>query len=893
MVTRTEAIKNFLKAMTHPDLAEMYSHDMECQVNVVQGTGERVGGEFKGRKWHGYSDGIQTWKSFRIPYNANTEPNYDDKEIKFDLAVHADGIGMTGWDWSNRCSKWLAYDFDAIAGHSEGLQYSELLEIEKVAIEIPWITARHSTSGHGLHLYVFLNNVPTKNHNEHAALARAILSKMSSIAGYNFENKVDICGGNMWIWHRKMKGTNGLELIKQGSVLEEIPKNWKDHIKVITGRRRRTMPNFVQSEKSADARLFEEISGQRSKTDLDEDHLKLIKWLEERKTQSWWDSDHNMLVTHTFHLKEAHTALEFRGIFDTVAKGTEAGADHNSFMFPMRNGAWAVRRYTIGVTEHETWDQDTHGYTRCYFNKEPDLATASRAYEGTEHPSGGYIYRHADDAVKAAQSLGVDLGLPNWAMGKKTKLKAHKDGRLIAEVERDAQSDVPQDMKGWIAEGKSWKKIFNIQVSGTREPEVGNYDDITRHLVTESGDDYGWVIKSTNKWINEPLAHVKVALEATGATPKEVKLILGQSIFQHWKLVNKPFQPEYPGDRQWNRNAAQLKFLPTEDRENLKYPTWLKILEHCGSGLDATIKENGWAKANGILTGADYLKCWLASLFQKPREPLPYIFFYGPQNSGKSIFHESINLLLTKGVERADLALTSQQGFSGELENAILCVVEETDLRKNRVAYNRIKDWVTAPQLVIHKKGQTPYHIPNTTHWVQCGNDSNECPVFPGDTRITLGYVDLLDPLEMIPKRKIIPLLEKEAPDFLAEIIKLEIPESNDRLNVPVIATEEKKAIEKANQTMLEMYLDENCYCVQGERIKFSELYDKFQEWLEPNEVHNWSKIRVGRELPPRHPKGRLPQTGEHWIGNIAWEPSQSKEPRLILVDGKLMNEDG
>jgi len=119
MVTRSESIKLFLDAMAPPELAALYHLGMECQVNVAQDGGERTDGEFKGRKWHGWTDGMTTWKTFRIPYKADTNPEYLDKAIRFDLAAHAEGIGLTGWDWQRKVSRWVAYDFDAIMGHSE------------------------------------------------------------------------------------------------------------------------------------------------------------------------------------------------------------------------------------------------------------------------------------------------------------------------------------------------------------------------------------------------------------------------------------------------------------------------------------------------------------------------------------------------------------------------------------------------------------------------------------------------------------------------------------------------------------------------------------------------------------------------------------------------------
>ena len=118
MPTKTEAIKSFLLAKTHPDLAALYSYDMEVQVNVAQDGGTRTEGEFKGRKWVAWTDGTQTWKPFRVPWKAMTQPEFTDSEIKYDLAAHVEGIGLTGWDWVNKVSRWGAFEFDSITGHS-------------------------------------------------------------------------------------------------------------------------------------------------------------------------------------------------------------------------------------------------------------------------------------------------------------------------------------------------------------------------------------------------------------------------------------------------------------------------------------------------------------------------------------------------------------------------------------------------------------------------------------------------------------------------------------------------------------------------------------------------------------------------------------------------------
>ena len=184
-MNKTEAIRRFLQQFTHSDLAALYNHNMEVQVNVAQDGGSRVEGDYKGRQWHGWTDGAQTWKSFRVPYKAKSEPEYTDRPITFDLVEHAEGIGLTGWDWVDRVSRWVGFDFDAIVGHADAhtrkLSEEELEDIKKLINNVPWVTLRKSTSGKGLHLYVFMEPFATKNHTEHAAVARAILSKLSLI----------------------------------------------------------------------------------------------------------------------------------------------------------------------------------------------------------------------------------------------------------------------------------------------------------------------------------------------------------------------------------------------------------------------------------------------------------------------------------------------------------------------------------------------------------------------------------------------------------------------------------------------------------------------------------------------------------------------------------------
>ena len=867
-VNRTELIKSFLEEKTLPDLAALYSHDMECQVIVSRGNGEVIRAEYRGKEYQAYTDGTQRWKSFRVPYRAGTTPEYDDKPIGFDLHEHAEGIGMTGWNWKEQKSIYVAFDFDSMVTHSSGLTDLELADILHKVEDIPWVTVRKSTSGRGYHLYVFLEPVETANHHEHAALARAILSKMSALAGTDFSTKVDICGGNMWVWHTKMYGEDGkiigYECVKQGTILSDIPVNWRAHIRVAK-----------KMSRSADLKLpdveeadLDNVLNERALIPLDEEHTRLIRALD--GTESWWDADHHLLVTHTWSLKQAHEALELKGVYDTVSTGTAEGQDHNCFALPRRNGSWIVRRYSQ-VAENPPWYVDRYGFSCCDFNCEPDMESLARALGGIETERRGFLFPDTQIPEQILQLLKSTLGLPR-AIDREVTMRVGKNGRLIIKIKRDAMDD-KANFPGFEANKDStWTKILRDVSTRSEEVKDTEYDHLLRHIVSTSGDSAGWVITTNERFINEPLVHVNLAMKARGLSGPEVIGATGAAILSPWFLVNIPFEKEYPGERRWNRDAPQLLFALNEDRDALYYPTWMKILNHCGTGLNSAVRKDSWCQEHGLENGADYLKCWCASLFQEPAQPLPYLFFFGPQNSGKSIFHEALGVLFSPGYMKADNALTSTQSFNGELQNAILCAVEETDLSHNKSAYNKIKDYVTAPQLAIRPLYQTTFLVTNMTHWVQCANEQRFCPILPGDTRVVI--VEVPEIKEIIPKRQMMDALRAEASDFLTEMMRMTLPPSPDRLNVPPIRTEAKDTLENANRNELQVFLEDSCYEVPGESIPLAALYETFLTTINTAQAARWSKIRMTRELPSKFPKGRHP-SGKHIVGNISFE----KEP--------------
>ena len=163
-------------------------------------------------------------------------------------------------------------------------------------------------------------------------------------------------------------------------------------------------------------------------------------------------------------------------------------------MFPMLDGVWRVYRFSPGITEAETWQQDGEGWTCCYFNRVPDLALASRMAGGAEtsRNGGGFVFNQAANAVKAAEALGQRIELPEKWLDSEVQLKKTKDGRLAAMVKQPevAKGDnVENPGEGWVKHrGGWWEQFFNTRTEPKEEElGLGQHDDILRCLYTPAG----------------------------------------------------------------------------------------------------------------------------------------------------------------------------------------------------------------------------------------------------------------------------------------------------------------------------------------------------------------------------------------------------------------------
>lgn len=910
----TDAISKLLHMKTHDNLAEMYHEGMECQINV-----KNMGQKKSEEGAYFEDDAGNKWYNIRIPKHADTKPEFDlDRQVAFDLERYTLGIGLTGWNWKDLKSVFCIYDFDTIIGHSDAhtakISDEEMERVREAASNIPWVTTRKSTGGKGLHLHIEFP-IPeseddklfmkTHNHTEHAALARALLGQMSALADYDFSAAVDICGGNTWFCHSKMAQSDGLGLttIKHAERpidVQEIPKNWRDHIKVTAGKSMKAIPESVMKAGLED-QYTQMVSG-RKFIELDTKHKDLFKFLTDNGLYWHWEGeDVRRLVTHTRHLKQAYQRMVYssgervEGYFATTSSGS---TEYNCYCFPIKNGGWIVRRYSPGAKEHEAWNQDGSGWTRCWFNRAVPFEVACRAAGGTVHPDKGYfLFKDGISAAEALKILNLECKIPQTHTDIPVILRLNKFAK-VSIIYEEADSLAAKGLGvGWFFDAKkkeiSYTFTDNIVIEVDESEDTTDVDAMLRHLVAQ-GMDAGWCLQNQHGWTFEPIANIKLALGgAMGFGPKQREQMLGSSVVDAWDVVNRPFQNEYPGARIWNKDAAQLAFTPdlVADVNAKDYKNWSAILNHIGGGLTEYILTDKWCVDNGIRTGGEYLFLWCASLFQHPMEPLPYLFLYGKQNTGKSMFHEALSMLFTKGYVRADSALSPKNDFNGELEGAVLCVVEETNLGGSQTSANKFKDWVTSPKMSIHPKGGTPFIVDNSSHWVQCANDPSYCPQLDNDTRVTMVYVPQLTRDNYIPKGVFEVMLKKEAQSFTSALMQATIPKSNDRLRIPIIETQEKKMAEADNKCPVVAFLEENCSYTEGQAIPVQELHDMFLKGVDKAEASMWSRTKFRTTIPLQYARGKF-LDNKLYVGNIWWRGKDiaiRRDGKFIVHDGKII----
>jgi len=852
-----EAIWNFLtnREADSPFLIPLWSTSLETQVMTSR---EGVTDEDEPNLFYD-PETNERWKDFRWPWKAGTNPRYTDPPITFSPAARVERVGTTWWDFENKRSIAIGIDID-FQGEKSSTTNTNTTDTLNDIVErlktLDYVTIVRSTGGRGLHVYVFFENCPdARNHHDHTLVARKTLRLIGQDLDYPLENHVDCVGAVFWIWAASSPdGHPGFSLVKSGGKLDAS--------------RLASIELPTPSVRGRSAADFEVV-------EFEEEHKRILEAIQVEPFYFNIRHDLNLVHTHTRAIKQAiDHGLQVAGEFTTVSDGTDPNSA-NCFMAPQRGGSFRVVRF--GQSQHEPDWEFVNERNFCYLNEDVPFQERLSAVS-KERKAGRYIV-DPDSITELCESLGEPLDSPVpdtadevWAV--------LIDGGF--QVSFKAKLDETPD--GWTKKGNrgEYTRTVSVERRGDLKQRMLRRADEKIRFVVQDGNPRGWFHKSGPGWL-EHRSYTELSCVVQSLFSEFERLAHTTMMENPWELVTKPFHPEYPGGRQWNRGAPQLLVEPAESGGD--HPHFDMILEHIGGDLNTTVQQNEWCRKAGINTGADYLRAWIACLIHHTDQPLPYLFLVGPQNSGKSIFHEMMKFLFTHGITSANSALTSN--FNGELSGCFLVYVEERDLAdKRHDAYSKIKEWVTGRDLLVQEKYQTPYTTPNYLHFVQMANSSTHLPLEDGDTRVVACDVPALQ--NPIPKAIMEKSLSDEAPRFLRTLLNTIIPAPIDRMRIPALKTTTKELMEQKARSPLMVFAGASLYKVDGHKIDLEEFYERFKGFCQATNDSAPPPFTVQQELMLRSDRFTIGMKGQRvYLLNVSFDQDARPKAKPLVPNSR------
>jgi len=313
---------------------------VELQILMKQSPGWQAGA--KPKPQGSFTDGVNWVYPTRInPKNLPT------KKVIYPIDDHVGLVGSTGWDFANKHSLWVGFDFDSIIGHAPGvgINESELHDVAQALAIVPYVSVYRSKSGRGFHAYVFLPpGTPAATNAEHSQNAQSVLTRLSVDTGLDLQDSVDVCGQVLWFWAYDAKAESG-SFAPMSKASIEYPHPIAPPTPAAP---RTTLPVASDDED----RFFNDLIDDT--VTLDDNHKAVIAAL------GGFDGAKNMLTTHVCRVQQLCGTLLKR--FETISPGQNIDQD-NSFMFPVAGGKWRLCRYGMGTPEHTTWKQAPQTYS--------------------------------------------------------------------------------------------------------------------------------------------------------------------------------------------------------------------------------------------------------------------------------------------------------------------------------------------------------------------------------------------------------------------------------------------------------------------------------------------------------------------------------------------------
>ena len=134
------------------------------------------------------------------------------------------------------------------------------------------------------------------------------------------------------------------------------------------------------------------------------------------------------------------------------------------------------------------------------------------------------------------------------------------------------------------------------------------------------------------------------------------------------------------------------------------------------------------------------------------------------------------------------------------------------------------------------------YPIPNSLHFIQVANSPEHCPVFPGDTRITVIHVP--KPKVDIPREVLMARLLRRGPRIHAHAVGYAHPGSRQPLSDSRIETQNKMALQDLNRGYWSSSSRKTAFRLSGSGFVFPSFGRSSRHGCRPRRSE-WSRKRV------------------------------------------------
>ena len=223
--------------------------------------------------------------------------------------------------------------------------------------------------------------------------------------------------------------------------------------------------------------------------------------------------------------------LNLVGVFDTNSEGRNPG---NAQLLPLSPDQWRLASLPLLARHRRGRDLEPRRPGVDHLLLQPPAGPGDRRQDPRRHrrpgKGGAYVFKTPDDAVQVAKVLGQDdIAVDAMFADRKTTLKAHKDGRLVMEIERKKGDAEHKEPEGWLAKKTKWVRIFETTINDKKDDDLGltEYDNLIRAIETPAKQFVGWVVYKGGEWVGHPAANVKMLLQSLGNAKDAAECIMG------------------------------------------------------------------------------------------------------------------------------------------------------------------------------------------------------------------------------------------------------------------------------------------------------------------------------------------------------------------------------